>query len=496
MLTLLFISDDTRVADLIARFQPKLKARMRLALDFDQGLKEVFDNRPAAVFIQGDISGISGETVARHIKTLLRTDAPRIVLMHAVPLSVQGANKWFDDTVDFSLTPAELLEQFSRRLREIAPTHWLDHDDVPAAPAASNSETVTAHVAQTVPPPSEVPDSFDWESPAFPASAGVPSYSDQPVSSVMGEEQECQLADILPTSSQRDEGVEASGAVVPGARIRDVMPSIVEESTTTQSLFAQRPESPPDQRPADPSPAREATPKAVPPLPLPSPHERDDTDDRFAALLSDFSADGPAGRSAQWVTIPPPEEVDGASGWRLTLWAIVIVLLLVGAVVGGSLLMKGKGITSEKPSDSGRALAPSQVSPAPVPVPVPERPAAVRAVPVEQVPSFVPKGGKDRGYGKTHPGWERYLSDGIEYRLFREEGRLKAVQVLARRDRSIPESLLATVVRELTGSENPIVSSRMKTGGYRRESGRIDGKGEVVVYRKNGGIRGFVVTLA
>lgn len=495
MLTILFISDDTRVADLVARFQPKLKARMRLALDFDQGLKEVFDNRPAAVFIQGDISGISGETVARHIKTLLRTDAPRIVLMYAAPLAVQGAKKWFDDTVDLSLPPAELLEQLSRRLREIAPAHWLEHDGVPAAPAASNSEPGAAGVSQAVSLPSGETDAFDWESPASPAFAGAPSPPAQPVSRVTCGEQECPLEGLPPSIPDNGEGSEASGEMLPEPPIRDVMPSIIEEATTTQSLFAQRPESSPAERPGVPYPARGAAPKAEPPPS--SPPERDDSEERFAALLSDFSAEKTAGRKAEWVTIPPPDEADGTSGRRLTLWAIAIVVLLVGAVVGGSLLMKGKGGSSEKPSGgSGKALAPPPVPPAPAQVPAPKSTSAVNAVPVVQLPSFVPKGRKDLGYGKAHPGWERYLSDGIEYRLFREGEKLKAVQILARRGRPIPESLLETAVRELTGSGSPIVSSRTKKGGYRRESGRIEGKGEVVVYRKNGGIRGIVVTLA
>uniref|UniRef100_A0A831XDN6 Uncharacterized protein n=1 Tax=Geobacter metallireducens TaxID=28232 RepID=A0A831XDN6_GEOME len=496
MLTILFISDDTRVADLVARFQPKLKARMRLARDFDEGLKEVFDNRPAAVFIQGEISGISGETVARHIKTLLRADAPRIVLMHTAPLLVQGAKKWFDDTVDFSLPSAELLEQFGRRLREIAPAHWLDRDDVPAAPAAGNSGTETVYAAPAGPSPSGEPDPFDWESPASSVFAAAPSPPPRPVSGVSGGERECPLEGLLPSPADTGEGGEASGEMLPEVPVRDVMPSIIEETKTAQSLSAQRPEPPPVERPAEPSSPREAAPKAATPPASPPPAEKDDLEERFAALLSDFSAEQPTGRTAEWVTIPPPDETDGSSGRRLTLWAIAIVGLLVGAVVGGSLLLKDKGITTEKPSGSGKALAPPTAPSAPAPVPASKSMSAEHAAPAAQLPSFVPRGGKDRGYGKAHPGWERYFSDGIEYRLFREGGKLKAVQILARRGRPIPEALLETAVRELTGSGSPVVSSRTKKGGYRRESGRIEGKGEVVVYRKNGGIRGIVVTLA
>lgn len=90
MNTILFISDDFRSGDLLTFLRSHYKGRVKLAPDFDQGLKDVFDNRPSGVFIQSEISGISGETVARHIKTLLRTEAPRIILVHTAPLKPLG----------------------------------------------------------------------------------------------------------------------------------------------------------------------------------------------------------------------------------------------------------------------------------------------------------------------------------------------------------------------------------------------------------------------
>lgn len=493
MITILFISDDSRVADLIARIRPRLKARMRLALDFDQGLKEVFDNRPSAVFIQGDISGISGETVARHIKTLLRTDAPRVVLIHSSPLAVQGTKKWFDDTVDFSLPQTELVEQFRLRLKEIAPDHWLEQDDV----QTGSVESIPA-ASVTDASPSQLPsfgefEPFDWEAPGNAAIAAVPPPSVASTPDGAGDQGGAPTAEIPQAPEGTVAEAPAPNAPSPAPELREVMPSLSEESAPVQPAVQGRLSPPPADTASQALPPRDAKPA---PLPQSSPPPRGETpDDRFAAFLDDFGAERPVGGHAEWVAIPPPgQEFERATGPRLTLWSAAVVVLLIGAVVGGALLLKGEGkkkATAARPA----ATVPPPVRPSSGPAPAAKIAPAVKTAPVAGLPSFVPASGKDKGYGKAHPGWERYRGGGIEYRLFREQGRLKAVQVIALRGKPIPETLAAAVVKELMGSESRTVSSRTKKGGYRLESGRVDRKGEVVIYRKGGGIRGIVVTL-
>ncbi|MBT1075162.1 hypothetical protein [Geobacter grbiciae] len=492
MITILFISDDTRVPDLIARVQSQLKARMRLATDFDQGLKEVFDNRPSAVFIQGDISGISGETVARHIKTLLRGDAPRIVLIHTAPLPTQGVKKWFDDAVDFSLPQAELADQFKLRLMEIAPDLRIETNDVPTRHAGNvaAAPNVSDHPA---PSPGEV-EPFDWEAPGDAVPHAVQPPCQQAHSEVEGRDESDSLPDISQVLVGRGAATTGPGMPSPGSELRNVMPSIIEESATTQSTFSEQIPS----TPATPSPSltpqREAEPKPAP-LRQPSPLQAvESSRERTAASMADFSAEMTKEAKAAWVTIPPPDrELEGATGQRLTVWAVAIVVLLLGAMVGGALLLKGEGNKNKSsPKPEAMQTAPTRTSPAPAPpakaIPLKTAPAAL--------PSFIPASGKDEGFGKVHPGWERYLGKGTEYRLFRENGRLKAVQVIALRGTAVPETLVVAVVRELTGSERlGAVSSQTKKGGYLRQVGKVDGKGEVVIYRKGGGVRGVVVTL-
>ncbi|WP_306533412.1 hypothetical protein [Geobacter sp.] len=489
MITILFISDDIRAADLIARFQPQLKARLRLALDFDQGLKEVFDNRPAAVFIQSNISGISGETVARHIKTLLRTDAPRIVLIHTSPLSMQGTKKWFDDTVDFSLPQTDLVEQFRQRLAEIAPDHWFEQnhgqsrssEDVPVA------NEVDAPVPVS-PPPGEF-EFFDWESPGNTGTAVVHAPPIQPGTEINEFQHRVPSSGATPVPVEEGEDAVAPSLVSPGAELRAVMPSIIEETAAAQSVFSDQ----------VPSPQVSASPPVPPPHEVahqPAPPPRTSLSygvavpvEQSAASLGSFSAEKPDGGNAEWVTVPSPgKEFKEPSGQRLSLWAVVIVVLLIGAVVGGSLLLKGGG------RNTGTVGKPASQTPAPARPLSASAPSAVTPAAVE-IPSFVPVSGRDPGYGKAHPGWERYRGAGVEFRLYREQGRLKVVQVIALRGKTIPEAQVTKIVKVLTGSGNRTISSHTNKGGYLREVGKIAGNNEIVIYRKGSVIRGVVITL-
>lgn len=489
MITILFISGDPRVADLIARFQPKLKARIRLFPDFDQGLKEVFDNRPTAVFIQGDISGISGETVARHIKTLLRGEAPRIVLMHSAPMMVQESKKWFDYAIDFSVPQNEIDEQFKLRLMEIAPEDW--QEKVSGPTGSPDNVAVANGVGDAIPEGTHPVESepFEWESAGSfePISAEPLSPGATPFYAGGGDA--VPLADVQTVLVGRGVEADAPDISSQAPQFGEVMASIIEESVTTQAEVSEQFSSP-SVPPSPIVPPRKATPDPVfSPSDTPPPPCAVGAAEQPAASLSSFVADvTEGGGRVRDSALPFSEKRGGAAGKRLTLWAAAIVLLVIGGVVAGTLLFKGEDTTgrpSSKPAVS--KSKPSRPLSAPI--------RADKAVPVAGLPSFIPVSGKDREFGKTHPGWERYRGHGVEYRIFRENGRLKALQVLALNGKAIPESHVATIVKKLTGSELHTVVSQSKKGAYRREVLKVTGKGEVVLYRKGSSIRGGIITL-
>src|SRR4051812_45191442 len=114
MHAIIVISSDTRIPAVKESLQPSTGGKLRIAADFDRGLKEIFDKRPPLVFIQDDIGGVSGETVARHIKALLQDNCPKIVLLSRQPGKQQG--KWFDEVIDLSLAEKELVDAFLKQL--------------------------------------------------------------------------------------------------------------------------------------------------------------------------------------------------------------------------------------------------------------------------------------------------------------------------------------------------------------------------------------------
>ncbi len=143
MTNVLIIASDRRMVELRGRFQPLLGTLILMVNDFDLGLKEVFEKRPATVFIQDDINGVSGATVARHIKTLLRERSPRIVLVTDDESSSKVANSWFDDILRLSGSEQALYDAFKRHLDATGGLVWKDCNvgsDSPAEGEPAESE--------------------------------------------------------------------------------------------------------------------------------------------------------------------------------------------------------------------------------------------------------------------------------------------------------------------------------------------------------------------
>jgi len=118
-------------------------------------------------------------------------------------------------------------------------------------------------------------------------------------------------------------------------------------------------------------------------------------------------------------------------------------------------------------------------------------------VPAATLPSFVPQAGKDAEFSRKNPGWERYKGNAVEFRLYREQGRLTAVQIISRGKKGLSEGLVTRAVRELTGSEVRTITGRQQKGGLLVEEARLARSSQILIYRGTGGvIRGVVITLS
>jgi hypothetical protein len=127
--------------------------------------------------------------------------------------------------------------------------------------------------------------------------------------------------------------------------------------------------------------------------------------------------------------------------------------------------------------------------------PVLKTPSATSPRAAEQLPPFIPPVPADPAYAESHPGWERYLADAREYLVFREDGSIRAIQVLSEQRGSIPDTFLKTSLRISSGSDHFVIKKKEERSGIQITSATLQNGGELLVYRlvTNGEIRGFVI---
>lgn len=100
------------------------------------------------------------------------------------------------------------------------------------------------------------------------------------------------------------------------------------------------------------------------------------------------------------------------------------------------------------------------------------------------LPSFISPNGEDPEYGITHAGWERYISSGCEVKLFRENGAIKALQVIDRTGEGLPAALFRTVLQEMTGGAAYVAESRESKDNFSIEKGTTTTGTRVITYKR------------
>ena len=101
----------------------------------------------------------------------------------------------------------------------------------------------------------------------------------------------------------------------------------------------------------------------------------------------------------------------------------------------------------------------------------------------------------DAEYGKSHPGWVRYIGKKGEYKLFKEGELYRAMQVVAVGGGTIPEDLFKRVLQEFGRVGSCQVESTSKKGDYVVDQCVAKGNVAVTVYRNKSDlkVKGLVV---
>ncbi|MEA5113181.1 MAG: hypothetical protein VB050_04065 [Geobacteraceae bacterium] len=385
MLNIFFISNDDRVARLIEYYQPRLRSKIRLADNFDHGLKEVFENRPSLVFIQNSINSVSGETVARHIKSLLGSVSPQIVYLDETGSKNKRNASWCDEWMRMAVSEQQFRDEFAALVSRLYPDDW--NEDIKEALCG--------------------PSDSDAASLRFPGTG-----EGEPAKNRSGD--------------ASGEIGEAAGQSHPPEQVHGAGKCQAGSDTVLASS------------------------------------ENDDMD---AAI------DGGA-ESAR-------------SGFRRALLLAVLSAAVAFAVY--CLLIRENKVSLPSISGTrmaGNAKAMTQADKE-----------KLRGKARQGLPAFIRPEWRDQAYSSTHPGWERYVSPQLDFRIYRNVGMMKALQIIAVEGQPLSDPYMASV---FSGLGYPVPAQAAKgvaKGGFLMEKSVLDDSAEIVIYRDNDGptIRALVI---
>ncbi len=547
---ILFITNDQNLPEIIDQLKSLVDARIDIVNDFSQGLKEIFFRQPDLVFIQKEIEGITGEKVASQVRALLDEEPIRLVLLHNMENGWQVADSNFNGSIDISLPAPELIRQLQQQVNDVLYA-------VPGIPAIAgealqnDGETVQLSIDPAKPAddytidsladifPAHIPDDWgfaftdDKEDPQSAAKTAEPAieplkpdaefafdtthghFSDDPAGSNIpplypetgllqdppweysqagqepagdreqpeeyiqpdGQEMLSPLASGMSngTLSGMDfhqleisgsaSAMESGGAPEPAPTIIDPPETSGEDSSSLTATAAHSQRTPAMVLQGQPLPAA-AQKEAFPVF-------DGSNSTRTGTGSVHFGAISPDAESID--DIPFREDFGKKSPLTLKVFIGLLILIISLAVL--YIVRDWTGVSEQVP----------KVSIAPPPAPV--------TAPVRDLPAFIPGVTPDSAYGAAHPGWERREADGLEYLICRENGRIRAIQVIAGPRGVISAPFLKTCIRETTGREDADNWVREKRDDFQIEKGALQNKGELAVYRKlpEGDIRGFVL---
>ena len=473
MINLLFISNSPHAELLKIHFQQILKMRIEVVEDFDQGLKDVFEKRPAVVCIQEQIGGVAGESVARHIQLLLGKSASYFILMHDGNPKARIVPGLFNSLVDLSAPFESICASLTKALQIGLGSHW---GAIYSAPLEIEP-LLDKNVIPNVSPADQLIEDFIAEDSIFNPQNVVPlpDHYEEPA---------------LESESVFEHDLPGGPPAEPeAARIAEAKSEPVEAKGITQSAALVVP--PPAEIPAfvtakpfiPPPPVQLAKPQIFEPV-----------------QHSPKPAEQPSLEAAE-ATVPVEQllqafEDNYTTRTRLVRWIVVVagLVLLVGV---GIYWMKQRTAAQRHSNVSIKSPAfklPQQKSVVQQPVSSakPQAPVIAKSV---IIPSFIPAEGIDPVFSREKPGWSRYFSQRREYRLFYAEGRLRALQVMARDKEAISVRELQRALHELTGSDQYRVDSQGAKDGLRLERASTPDHTELLIYRSttNGPIKAFVI---
>lgn len=448
----LVITDIPRISALFEQLKPP-RSGLLVVSEIHRGIEELDRLKPNLIIIQNHLSGLSADIVHKHLKSRLGRRKVRFALISASDRLDPELSQRFETIIDPSQDEEDLLQTVTALLNPQRPqaTSILD------LPPVRDDEPGLFDLN----PQQESP-SWETEAPAPAAETAV--QTPEPAAAVPAAPQE--LIEVpAPLTYERPRRANQS---IISAFSQHLDTSRDGLTAPDQQQLVQREEE-----------------LAIRDFHL-APH-----------LISDYE-EGPA----------PLHR-------RPLFWIVTGTVALVLAVTLFQHRPAPKeqlSIVPDKERAASRAIpavpevppaAPAQtLQPAPPAAPAPLAPGQERPLQShgpgrpKTLPSFIPRDGLDRTYGRDNPGWEVYRGTAAEYRIFREkDSTIKAIQVIDRSGAGLQDSYYISILKELAGTTAMQPFSSEIKEGYEIRRGESSGL-SLVQYRdaQGGRLRGIVIT--
>jgi hypothetical protein len=515
MVNLLFISCNSKIDTVKRALQPLLKIKIDIVVDFDYGLKEVFEKRPAMVFIQDQIAGVTGDSVARHIQMLLGSDAPSFVFMHDGNLKAKPVKGLYDYLIDLSQDDRKILADIQSTLILILGSQW---QKIYIPPKASESEIVSTtdrldeHPVQA----DQLVDDFLSDlgnASSAPIAAtcpltefALPDESSDEIFDVISSHHD-QLAEMISENARDQQIIELANATARNVIAKNISsPSEPTDSSVQIALpaISLESEAPDVHRAGNHS----KTPSAVPRIPVSAvhaalpvqKHSTSTTPDVQPPPISpaDFRIERERGSKivAQGESLRTFEMNHRSKTATRKRYLIMVVVIMLCLLAGGwHLVKKNRSLEQSRIIESPQATVSELTAQSVTPLPVTQKSISTAQRETTALPSSIPLEGHDPDFAAKKPGWERYIGSDYEYRVYRSGSRLKAIQVLATNGGVIGEPRLKLLLTELTGTGEYHITLQEQKHGFQLTHAIVNRKADLLIYRKNTAIHAFVVSL-
>jgi CheY-like chemotaxis protein len=539
MTHILLISDTERVKQIFEALEKKDSLQLRTATTLIEADQELSTSAPQFTFVQSRISGFSGEIILRHLKKNLPEGA-KIILLAGDAEEMKQAHKHAVLHLDLTLDDEALAQAVQDildgvgRPREVAavprvnpasathpPKAGLDPKIKPAPKVkrspkgkedskvtrdSNEAEDATASVPVEEAPKKKQTAAPAWQPPVLPQQGSVKAYADEAARKT-GETETPSEVEQPADQSQQDGAKDG-----PQSFAELMRRASAKEGPSASAPFEV------EER-GDPR----AHPEAPRQLGLPAPPDPGETARPVSA--AEFASGVPLADAMR--RTKKKKRPLRFFALALALIGIPAVYYLVDKMTAAPPESALKPSAISRPAQPPRPLAPGPpaatletkptakpetkpvakpeikpvVKPEAKPVAKPEAKPVVKpeakpevkpeAKPVlkaglKSLPAVVSQTKLDETYGKTHPGWQRYIGTRVEFKIFKEAGLYRALQVLARTGEPIPDQLFKRILIEFGGVDSYQVKSTGEKGKYLVEQGVTKGDVALTIYRNKG----------